>query len=233
MKVILLVFFAGTLQAQPPAAFEAATVKLNTSGGQGSSIRMRSSQVTIENRSLSGLIQLAYGLQEYAYSGPPWSNSVFFDVVAKLPEGARQWTAMLQPLLADRFRLAVHWEEREVNGFGLTVDKQHLQIKPVEPGPGGVGHGSSMVQITKGKMADFARELSAALQRPVEDNTGLTESYDIRIRWLPDGFTGSESMNTSSSVYEAVQDLGLRLQVRKVRVQVLVVDHTERAPSEN
>jgi uncharacterized protein (TIGR03435 family) len=140
---------------------------------------------------------------------------------------------MLQTLLAERFKLAIHRETKELPGLGLTVDKKGLRIQSVEPGPGGSGWGSNMAGGTKITMAQFAELLSSSLNRPVQDLTALNTVYDIKIHWAPDMPASTDPSDMPGSVYAAVQELGLRLQVQKVQVEILVVDRAERVPIEN
>ena len=224
------------LCAQEPPAFEVASVKPNTTGGPGATWRNRIGRTEFENYSLRQLIQMAYGVKDYSFAGPSWLDSVRFDVVAKPPAGAKadQVPAMMQTLLAERFKLAVHREEREMPGLALVVDKKGPRIQPAEPGPGGSGWGPNMVNAKKITMTEFADTLSNALQRPVKNLTDLPGVYDIKIKWLPDGPLPADTSDMAASVYAAVQDqLGLKLQVQKLPVQVLVVDHAERSPTEN
>jgi uncharacterized protein (TIGR03435 family) len=236
MKPLLLLAAATALLAQTPAAFEVATVKPNTSGGGNTSMRAFPSGVLeYRNYPLRALIQLAYRVKDYAWSAPSWLESVRFDVVAKVPAGARpdQRPEMMQTLLKEQFQLAVHREEKEIPGFALVLDKKGLRISPVEPGDSSSGSGPGMVGGTKLSMPAFAGLLSNALQRPVKDRTETPGVYDIKIRWLPDGPAPADTTGLSGSVYEALQDLGLKLQVQKVMVETLVVDHAERTPAGN
>src|SRR6185369_276003 len=105
---------------------------------------------TTENMSLSNLISTAYDLKRYQYSGPSWLDGERFDIVAKVPEGAtkEQFRVMLQNLLAERFKVAVHREKKEMQVYELLVAKGGLKIKesveePAETPPGGPAAGSS------------------------------------------------------------------------------------------
>jgi uncharacterized protein (TIGR03435 family) len=221
VKLFLLVVTASTLWAQP-LAFEVASVKPNTSGK--TSMMSGPNTVLMENNSLRRLIQIAYRLQGYDYSGPAWLDNTYFDVTAKFPAGVtfKQMPEMLQTLLAERFKLAIHREEKEVSGLLLVLDKKGLRIQPVEPGQGGASWGPTLLRAKSTSMADIAVLLASSLQSPVKDQTGAPGVYDINLTWPPDG-----------SVYEALQEIGLKLQVTKLPVQVLVVDHAERVPTEN
>jgi uncharacterized protein (TIGR03435 family) len=136
-------------------------------------------------------------------------------------------------MLAERFKLAVHREIRELPGLALVVDKKGLRIHAVEPGGSMLSSGPTMVQAQKATMKQFADALASALNRPVQDLTGLSDSYDIKIQWTADLPSSTDPTDLPGSVYAAVQELGLRLQVRKVPVEVLIVESAERVPTEN
>jgi uncharacterized protein (TIGR03435 family) len=216
----LFMLMASALWAQRPPAFEVASVKPNTSGR---TMMRGGREPRFENHSLRRLLQIAYRLQDYAVSGPPWLDTASFDITAKMADGAalNQMPEMLRTL-TERFKLVVHREEKEVNGFLLVVDKKGLRIQPVEPAAGGSAWGTGMLQARSTSMTDFAGVLAGLLQSPVKDQTGVAGVYDIKLKWEPDG-----------SVHEALQEIGLKLQATKLPVQVLVVDHAERSPTEN
>jgi len=88
-----------------------------------------------ENFSLANLINYAYPLGPNSLSGPDWMNSAIFDVNAKVPAGTtvEQFRVMLQNLLADRFKLAVHHETRESAEYRLVVAKGGVKFKSAAP----------------------------------------------------------------------------------------------------
>jgi uncharacterized protein (TIGR03435 family) len=88
---------------------------------------------------------------------------------------------------------------------------------------------------TNQTMADIAEALGqGVLNRPVEDQTGLTGRFSLRLTWTPDGLaTATENPNALPDFFTAIQEqLGLKLVSTKAPVDVLVIDHIER-PSEN
>jgi uncharacterized protein (TIGR03435 family) len=79
------------------------------------------------------------------------------------------------------------------------------------------------------KLADF---LSARVDRPVIDKTGLTGNYSFLVYFMPEGPNSGDG--TEPSIFGAVQEqLGLRLEARKGPVELLVIDHAEKVPTEN
>ena len=96
-----------------------------------------------------------------------------------------------------------------------------------------MGSGPTMVQLKGGSMAQFASALANSLNRPVIDTTGAPGVYDIDIKWTGDMPASSDPTDMAGSVYAAVGELGLRLHVQKVPVEVLVVDRMERTATDN
>jgi uncharacterized protein (TIGR03435 family) len=88
-----------------------------------------------ENFSLSNLINWAYALGANQLSAPDWMNRAIFDINAKVPAGTthEEFQAMLQNLLADRFKLAIHHETRESTEYRLVVAKGGVKFKPAAP----------------------------------------------------------------------------------------------------
>jgi len=229
----------------PPPSFEVASIKPNTSGGPGAEMYPGKSEVILKNYSLKQLIQAAYKVKDYSFAGPAWLDSQRFDIVAKLPTGASadQLPAMMQTLLRERFKLVVHRESKIMTALALVVDKNGLRIKPVEAGQGGTTVGRVMVKAPKVSMTQLADLLSSAIDRPVKDLTELPGVYDIDLKWMPDdappvdaASAGDRQSPTArapaTSVFSAVQEIGLKLQAQKLPIEVLVVDHAEK-PSEN
>jgi uncharacterized protein (TIGR03435 family) len=235
MKLLVLLTAASAFFPQDEPAFEAASVKVSRTPDLGMSMRGGPGQLEWKNASLRYLIQLAYGLHNYEYSAPAWMESVRLDIVARIPAGEKvdRYPQMLQTLLAERFKLAVHREVKEVPGLALVVDKKGLRIEPVKAEGSMSNSGPNMVRAKAITMAQFASALANSLGCAVRDMTAVGGVYDINIQWTPDTVTSADPSDLPGSVNAAVQELGLRLQVQKMPVEMLVVDHAERTPTEN
>src|SRR3954466_10821020 len=105
------------------AAFEVASVKPNPSGDYHSSSSTSPGGLTMRNVPLKQIIEMAYDVRDYTLSGPDWLGSERFDVVAKPPAGAHapDFGPMLQSLLAERFKLAVHRERKILPAYSLVA----------------------------------------------------------------------------------------------------------------
>jgi uncharacterized protein (TIGR03435 family) len=234
---------AGAVLAQPQVArpaYEAASVKLNTSGSGDSSSNGSEGQIVFTNRTLKRLIGRAYGVEPFQVTGPVWMEAVSFDIVAKYPADTQDGDRplMLRTLLEDRFKLSVHRESKEMPGYALVVAKSGFKLKPVEPGADDTRHNGGRVQTLKAKktsMALMADLVTRYLGEVVVDRTGIDGVYDFDLRWTNDDQNPSAlDAGAPPSLAVALQEtLGLRLQPQTVPVEVIVVDHVERVPTEN
>jgi uncharacterized protein (TIGR03435 family) len=232
----LIVGLASAATGQTPQ-FEVASIKPNNSGDNGSSANTSDGEVIMRNNSLRQLIQNAFDVRSFSLSAPDWLTTVHFDVTAKLPRKATfaEQRVMMQALLTERFGLVVHHETKTMQGYALVVAKNGLKIQPVE------GTGGHSTNTSRGKivaegttMAQLADMISRQLRQPVADMTELRGVFNLTLTYTPD--TGDEKAagDAGPSVYTALQEqLGLRLEARKVPVDTVVVDHVERTPAEN
>jgi uncharacterized protein (TIGR03435 family) len=159
----------------------------------------------------------------------------------------------LRTLLADRFKLAMHRETREIPVYALAVAKGGPKIKPEDPGGENMSSSRGHLTAKTASMATFADFLAGpyvSLGRPVVDKTGLSGVYSYTLDWTPESSNSSgrapertEGRKTASaepardqwpSIFTAVQEqLGLRLDARKEPLDLLVIDHAEKVPTEN
>src|SRR5258707_1077654 len=126
-------------QTDPHLAFEAASVKPNSSASGSSSWHSRPANIDMKNVMLRTVIMAAYKLKDYQISGPAWLQTERYDIVAKAPFGTpeEQLEPMLRTLLAERFKLEVHRETKDSPVYGLVLAKGGLKLKEVEAGGAG------------------------------------------------------------------------------------------------
>ncbi len=150
---------------------------------------------------------------------------------------------MLQVLLADRFKLALHREKRVISGYRLVLGKGGLKAQASAPDSGSVGHsGRGRIDAEGCTMAQLALKLSEVLHRPVLDTTGVAGKFDLKLEWTPDDMQAKppaadqravSAPEGGPSIFAALQEqLGLKLESNKVPADVLVIDSVEK-PSEN
>jgi uncharacterized protein (TIGR03435 family) len=238
---VALILAGASLYAQPPSAFDAASVKASDGKSERSSVRFAPGLLTVSNAPLRKCVALAYNIQEDredAISAPDWLRDARFDILAKFPPSTSEAQArtMFQNLLDERFQLKVHRESRELTVYALTVDKNGSKL--VESAPGTQGTIGLTAGQLKGRGVPVAaladRLASAAFQlgRPVVDRTGLVGTFDFTLEWKPD--SRADGDGAGPSVFTALQEqLGLKLEKQKGTVEILVVDSALRKPVEN
>jgi uncharacterized protein (TIGR03435 family) len=241
MRIVLSGLLFGALLVQA-GSFEVATIRINHTGAVGDSEMYHDGLVRMSNVSLRMCIRYAYTLAEPQIAGgPKWIDDVRFDIVAKAekpyPTDDFELLTMLQPLLADRFQLTAHHETRNVPGYALTFAKDKIRATVSNPETRFSGNSTrNTMTVTGCTMTTLAIRLSAVLKRPVVDMTGDSRSFDFSLQWTPDEMkTGGESAPASDrpSLFTVLQEqVGVKLESRKVPVDVLVVDRAE-MPSEN
>ena len=216
-------------------------MKANVSGCCTSS-RWSADQVVLNNQTLGHLVIFAYKLQPQQLIAPEWMESTHFDLVAKYPPGTTpaDRLLMLQALLRERFKLAVHRETKQMKAFELLVAKSGFKLKPSDPGEGSYVSGEQGGLLTfrayKLQMFDVAYELSDALGKVVIDRTGLEGGYTFQVSFAANELSNGDTAGVKGAptLFEALNDsLGLRLQYGSTSVPVVVVDSIERVPSAN
>jgi uncharacterized protein (TIGR03435 family) len=199
---------------------------------------------------------------------PAWLHQIRYDIDAKVSAAdLPRWEdpalqpamlrAMLQAMLADRFKLVVHRETKEIPIYEMTVARNGPKFKPsgataladirqahpnavnaIALGNAVVASGPSPGQqmlfgVTMPALGTF---LSTLVGRHIQDKTGLTGKYDITYQMEPPqerSSTASPPEDLSSQIFGIVRDqLGLQLKASKGTVETLVIDHVE-PPSAN
>jgi len=214
--------------------FEAASVKIAPSDVSApSSMDLR--QVRYTGVRLKSVLQDAYNVKRYQISGPDWLETQHYDIVARLPEGAaqEQIPAMLQTLLAERFRMKVHTEMRQDRVYALIVAKNGPHLNAAAGRPVGMEFHDGRIEFTSATLDAFASVLSGYLDYPVLDMTGIQGRFDIVL--TPEGGPPNTipDTNFSSAIVSAVGELGLKLETRIAPVQHIVVDGGDKIPTEN
>jgi uncharacterized protein (TIGR03435 family) len=274
--LIILLACAGLLHAQAPVvtattpAYDAVSIKPNKAGDGRTMIRQGQSDYSGSNIRVIEMLRFAYGVTtEDQVSGiPGWAATDHWDVEAKMDaetvaaqkkmskeDSDLQRRAMMQKMLAERFKLTVHHEQKEMTVYNLVIAKGGPKLKEADAAQQPVDEASvrdgkmrgGMMRVEMGKLtangvpiANLAMFLAQTQHKQVVDKTGLTGKYDIELRWTPDDMpTGAEAHaatgtdTNAPSIYTALQEqLGLRLETVKGLVDTIVVDHIE-MPTEN
>jgi uncharacterized protein (TIGR03435 family) len=255
---LLAICTSSVLYCEDQPKFETASVKRIDRGVIHNS--MGPGTVTLRGDPLKIILMEAFQVKTYQVVGPGWLDEDCFEIVAKMPEGATsdQIPAMLRALLVERFHLAARKENQPHPVYALVVDKGGPKFKDASLNFRSIGLRPGQVMFRaatdttgfKGSitMARLAHFLSGKLDRPVQDFTGLTGTYDIDLAWTPDPTIDRPSPQPSAfaeagstspadpkpTLFTAIREsLGLKLEPRREPVEMLVIDRVDRIPTEN
>jgi uncharacterized protein (TIGR03435 family) len=236
--LVVLVSSSWALAQPAPLAFEVASIKPSASRDGRSNDVVNDAGIVLTNVTLRQCIEAAYGIQDPGLVGPDWLETARFDIQAKPPafHPKEYLQPMLKALLEDRFKLVAHREMRMIPGYALVIAKDGLKIQEVEPGEGKTNTSASRFMGTKVTMNRLSQFLSRLLDRPVVDQTGTPGVFDIDLHYAWEELTATAPKRPSEgpSIFTALQEqLGLKLQPEKLPVEVVVIDHIERVPTEN
>ena len=251
---IAVPFHAAT-QIAPMAAdadpsFEVAMIRPSIPGdARPPRIQIQTRRWFAINRTVMELITYSHELHRgQIVNAPGWVEEQY-DITAQ-PGGdgqpsARQWRTMVRKLLAGRFKLSAHVEQRSIAVYELRVRNATRSLAPSTGDPAGPANLAMRAQgrfaARNASMADFAGELGAFLDRPVVNRTGIPGRYDFDLAWTIDEFQSARlkafpvaprGSGEAPNLFTAIQEqLGLRLETANASAEVLVIDRLER-PSE-
>jgi uncharacterized protein (TIGR03435 family) len=255
VTVSLGAFFCALAHGQAATesrSFEVASVKVSTPEERYSD-KVSPGRLTLIACPLTPLIARAYGVANDKVSGPGWIDTEGYDIAAKYPPDTneqRLWL-MMQNLLVERFKLAVHREHNPMAVYALVVDKKGPKLK-ASPADSPTKdtcsmQGRKVTCVSQNSTIDLlARNLRRWLPGnwlalPVVDQTELKGAYDFTLTWTmtdraPDaGGVSAEAVEPGGiDLFDAIRDqLGLKVEQRKMPVDRIVIDHIERIPTAN
>jgi uncharacterized protein (TIGR03435 family) len=249
------------VHGQPPPEFEVASVR--PSNPDAGFINASTPSINIAGdrnlrfaqTSLRDLIMLAYGVGAPQIQGPNFLNgrpdapADRFDIIAKVPAGTtrEQVPLMLRALLAERFHLTLHRENKTMQIYALEVGKGAVKMKDSPEGATGEARctrsfaereGATLAAVcTRMTSADIAQQVQTLApgyfrDGPVVDLSNLKGTYDFKLEWITAGEANGGSLGPT--MMNAVENqLGLKLERRRQSVEMLVIDKLDRTPTEN
>lgn len=245
------------MAADADPGLDVVTIKPSQPGAQGKGFGFNGTHFRTFNTNVNDLIAVAYGMHAKQIIGAPdWLGTDLFDIdgVPDVPgrPNIKQMGLILQKLLADRFALKFHHEQRELSVYAIQVGAGGPKMKVTAAGPNdqqGFGFRAlgdlTVINMTMKEFATWMQ--SSVMDKPVVDQTGLTAKYDFTLKWTPDDsqfaqFRGAvapqppaagDNPNAPPSLYTAMQEqLGLKFSATKAMDDVIVIDHVEK-PSAN
>ena len=221
--------------------WEVLAVRPSDPNATNATFDVRGRHIIVGNRTVETMLLLAYGLQKnQIVGGPDWIRSQHFDADG-IPnvEGQPsldQFRGLLRKLLAERFGLKAHLEQRELLVYAMTVAKGGPVMTKSKADPNALqtdadkqSGGQRSIHMTNATMAGLALELLYNTDRPVLDRTGLTDRYDFTLKWTYDDSKVPADGAAPPDLFKAIQEqLGLKLDAVKTKADVLVIDSGER-----
>jgi uncharacterized protein (TIGR03435 family) len=254
---LLLIFACVTAWAQTPSngpSFEVASIRAIEPGLRHQvTIDDQPGMLTMRSVTLRNCVEWAYEVQSFQISGPSWLGDTRFDIQAKAADTANigRLRLMLRALLAERFGMKLHHEQKNLAVYFLVVapngpkfhdmgPKDHSKfLNTIGDGPNHFGEEKTGLVAEHVRMSEIAAELSQPLQRPVIDKTELTGRYDLRIDTTAflastadgDGRVPMDEMSVIFAAFPA--QLGLKLEPGKDTVDFIVIDSADKTSTEN
>jgi uncharacterized protein (TIGR03435 family) len=233
--------------------FDVLTIKPSDPNRPGKLFTIRGRRVMTINTTVKDLVTFGYSIQsKQIANAPTWFEQKYdIDGVPDV-EGQpniQQMRTLIRDALVERFGLKFHNEQRELSVYALTLGKGGPKMtitadKPSTPG-NFIFRGLGRLMVTNSTMKDFCHGMQeAVMDKPVVDQTGLTDRYDFNLNWTPDqsqfaAMGGNvpppnfDDPNAPPSLYTALQEqLGLKLESTKANTDVMVIDHID-VPSAN
>jgi len=221
--------------------WEVATVKPSASSDRGDRIHLHGRHVTLQNETVDTMLLIGYNVQKNQIVGlPDWTKTEGWDVdgVADVDgePNVKQFQAMVRKILAERFGVTLHHEQRETEVLALRVAKGGPKMALNTSDPNGLpdqqGNRSpgQLTDVFKNtSMQDLTLMLLGQMDRPVVNQTGLEGKYDFQLKWTFDESKAPTDGSAAPSLFTAIQEqLGLKLEAVKAPTDVLVIDKVER-----
>jgi uncharacterized protein (TIGR03435 family) len=233
--------------------FDVVTIKPSDPNRPGKLFTIRGRHVMTINTTVNDLITFGYSIQtkQIANAAAWFGEKYDIDGVPDV-EGQpniQQMRILIRDALVERFGLKFHNEQRELSVYALTLAKGGPKMtitadKPSSPG-NFIFRGLGKLMVTNSTMKDFCHGMQeAVMDKPVVDQTGLTDRYDFNLNWTPDQSQfvamgakvpppNMDDPNAPPNLYTALQEqLGLKLESTKANADVMVIDHIDK-PSAN
>lgn len=219
-----------------PAAFEVASIRLTSPEVCSFSLNNSgSSRFTAHCISLKMLIALAYEFDMRWLAPPAWTDQQIFSIDAKAegdaPLTPHEFAPLLRQLLVDRFHLIAHRKSSVVPGYALTIAKHGPKLSPGVESAEHTYISLGRFQSPSASIASLVSFLSSQSYKPIVDKTGLTGNYKFDLEYAPLG----DYESSKPLLFKALEEkYGLKLVPDpQVPLEMLIVDHVDRIPTEN
>ena len=198
-----------------------------------------SDQFVVRNENLKGLLAWAYTLIDIRQllNAPGWFDTARWDILLK-PEGTsapdeRTMKLLVQQLLRERFELTYHTQTQIFKGYRLIATKNNSRLTKTKGGSASSSAAWNSVDtrilVQNLPLSGLASALIPVLHDPVIDATGIEGNYDFSLKVATLDFTES----TAPSLFSTLTELGLKLEKADIPLQIILIDHINRDPTEN
>jgi uncharacterized protein (TIGR03435 family) len=253
LTLILLAATAACGQSAdaPTPTFDVASVKASQPGDGGQrgrgNTQVSPGSVTMRSVSLKTAIRWAWHVSEFQVSGPDWLDSQRYEIAGKAagPATEEELRLMMQALLRERFKLTLHSQTRELAAYLLVAGKNGPKFhESTTEGEGSIDINQRQltVSVQRTPVSRLVEMMSNMLRAPVIDRTGLKGRYDLTLnvaQYAADLAAQGKSLDSVRVDPEAFlsmilqEEFGLKLEARKMPLEVVVVDRAEKSPVEN
>ena len=252
----------GQSTAPPAPVFDVASVKASQPGQPGGqrgepghggirlgrdNIHVSPGTVTMRNITLKSAIRWSWHVSEFQVTGPDWLDSARYEIAGKAagPATEDQLRLMMQALLQERFKLELHRQTKELAAYVLVVGKNGPKVQESKTeGEASIDVNQRQLSVTvqRTPVTQLIDMMSTVLRAPVIDMTGLTGRYDLTLnvaKYAADLAAQGHSMDSAPMDPQALisiilqDELGLKLEAKKMPLDLVIVDHAEKAPVEN
>jgi len=209
-----------------------------------SEVRRARGRFTVRASSLQFLIEWAYGIEPAQHpNAPSWLATERYDITAKAEGNPTEdeMKAMLRTLLADRFHLRAHMEQRTLPVLLLSLGKTPPKMTPAKDGEShGIhaeprsldGKMSFHIAATAVSVDQLCSILGRQLEHVLLNRTGLAGEYDFEMDFTPDS-AGANPMDAAHLLSALREQLGFNVKSDKAPLDVLVIDNVEKAAAGN
>jgi uncharacterized protein (TIGR03435 family) len=222
--------------AWPQVRFDVASIRPSQPGmtARDAQINFRGDLFEVKAATVGDILDMLDGFQLFrVVGGPDWMRTDRYDIEAKadglLKVADRQQAVMA--LLTDRFQLLSHHETREVPGMVLRASRTPPGLKQATSDESySIRMANENVAFTAVSVSAVTNYLSQMWRAPVVDATELKGRYDFEL--ATSRIESQSGMNWGDRVREAVEAVGIRVENRRIQLDITVVDRCER-PSAN
>jgi uncharacterized protein (TIGR03435 family) len=201
----------------------------------------------MRNVNLKTCIRWAWHVSEFQVTGPAWLDSERYEIAGKAagPAAEDQLRLMMQALLQERFKLALHSQTKEFPVYVLVPGKNGPKVhESTTEGDASIDINQRQlsVSVQRTPVSQLTELLSNALRAPVIDMTGLKGRYDLTLNVAKyAGDLAAQGKSIESAPLDPLalatmilqEELGLKLESKKMPLDLLIVDHAEKVPVEN